>query len=141
MACLTLVRRIKASPSTLFDYVVTADGIAQWWGPDAGPVLSSVSDSRVGGHYALRFRTLNGTECETSGEFLEITRPERVRMTWQGAGDTDASLIEISLRGVPEGTEFTFTQSKLPDEKTACGHEKAWSGSLDKLEAVVKTKM
>ena len=40
MTSLTLVRRIKARPSVLFDLLVTADGIAQWWGPDAGPVSS-----------------------------------------------------------------------------------------------------
>jgi hypothetical protein len=31
--------------------------------------------------------------------------------------------------------ELTFTQTHLPDEKTARGHEKGWTGSLDKLEA------
>jgi uncharacterized protein YndB with AHSA1/START domain len=39
MTSLTLVRRIKARPSVVFDAVTTAAGIAQWWGPDAGPVL------------------------------------------------------------------------------------------------------
>ena len=134
MASLTIVRTIKVEPSTVFDFLVTAAGIAQWWGPDAGPVLSSSSDPQVGGHFLLRFRTLNGTECETSGEFLEVTRPDRVRMTWLWAGDTEASLIEIVLRGVSEGTEVTFIHSQLPDEKTARGHEKGWNGSLDKLE-------
>jgi uncharacterized protein YndB with AHSA1/START domain len=136
MTSLTLVRRIKARPSVLFDLLVTAEGISQWWGPDAGPVLFAKSDPRVGGRYQLRFRRLVGDEFETSGEFLEVTPPERVRMTWQWAGDTESSLIEMVLRPIPEGTELTFTQSRLPDEATARGHEKGWSGSLDKLEAL-----
>jgi uncharacterized protein YndB with AHSA1/START domain len=57
-------------------------------------------------------------------------------MTWLWAGDTEASLIEMVLRPVPEGTELTFTHSRLPDEATARAHEKGWSGSLDKLEAL-----
>jgi len=81
MTSVTLVRRIKARPSILFDLLVTAEGIARWWGPDAGPVLLSESDPRVGGRFRLRFRRLVGDEYETSGEFLEITPPKRVRMT------------------------------------------------------------
>jgi uncharacterized protein YndB with AHSA1/START domain len=135
MTSLTLVRRIKARPPIVFDLVTTAEGIAKWWGPDSGPVLFAKSDPRVGGHYRLRFRTLGGIECETTGEFLEVTRHERVRMTWRWLDDADASLIEMVLRPVPEGTELTFTQSRLPDEATARGHEKGWNGSLDKLEA------
>lgn len=140
MTSLTLVRRIKARPSVVFDLVTTAEGIAQWWGPDAGPVLFSQSDPRVGGRYRLRFRRLVGDEFETSGEFLEVTKPERVRMTWQWAGDADSSLIEMTLREIPEGTELTFTQSRFPDDATARGHEKGWSGSLDKLEALFNSK-
>lgn len=136
MTSLTLVRRIKARPSILFDLLVTAEGIAQWWGPDAGPVVMAEADPRAGGRYQLRFRMLRGSEHEVAGEFLEVTPPERVRMTWQWAGDTDSSLIEMTLRPIPEGTELTFTQSRLPDEATARGHEKGWSGSLDKLAAL-----
>ena len=98
MTSLTLVRRIKARPSVVFDLLVTAEGIAQWWGPDAGPVLLSESDPRVGGRFRLRFRRLVGDEYETSGEFLEVTKPQRVRMTWRWEGDTESSLIEMTLR-------------------------------------------
>jgi uncharacterized protein YndB with AHSA1/START domain len=136
MTSLTLVRLIKARPQIVFDLVVTAEGIAQWWGPDAGPVVLAQSDPRVGGRFQLRFRMLDGNEYETTGEFLEVTRPERVRMTWRWEGDTDESLIEMVLRPVADGTELTFTHSRLPDEETARGHEKGWSGSLDKLAAL-----
>lgn len=137
MTSLTLVRRIKARPDIVFDAVVTAQGIAQWWGPDAGPVVIAESDPRAGGRFRVRFRMLNGSEHETTGEFLEVTRPERVRMTWRWADateDTEASLIEIVLRAVAEGTELTFTHARLPDEATRDGHRKGWNGSLDKLE-------
>jgi uncharacterized protein YndB with AHSA1/START domain len=143
MTSLTLVRRIKARPQIVFDAVTTAEGIAQWWGPDAGPVLLSESDPRVGGRYRLRFRTLKGTEHETSGEFLEIVRPERVVMSWRWKGgeeDPGESRIEIRLRSVPEGTELTFTHAQLHDEDSARGHEEGWTGSLDKLETYFARK-
>jgi uncharacterized protein YndB with AHSA1/START domain len=143
MTSLSLVRRIRARPAIVFDAVTSAEGIAQWWGPDAGPVLLSESDPRVGGRYRLRFRMLDGTEHESSGEFLEIVRPEHVAMSWRWEGgmeDLGESRVEIRLRAIPEGTELTFTHAQLHDEETRRSHENGWTGSLDKLEARFATR-
>ncbi len=138
MTSLTLVRRIKARPSIVFDAVTAAEGIAQWWGPDAGPVLVAEADVRVGGHFRVRFRTLDGGEHESQGEYLELVKPERVVFSWRWTGgqeDPGISRVEINLRAIPEGTELTFTHSQLHDEETRRTHEAGWTGSLDKLEA------
>ena len=138
MKSLTLVRSIKARPSIVFDAVTTAEGIAQWWGPDAGPVLIAEADPREGGRYRVRFRLLDGTEHECSGEYLVVARPERVVMSWRWKGgqeDPNESRVEIALKAVAEGTEITFTHSLLHDDETRRSHEEGWTGSLDKLEA------
>ncbi len=138
MTSLTLVRRIKARPQIVFEAVTTAEGIAGWWGPDAGPVLLSESDPRVGGRYRVRFRMLDNTEHESSGEFLEIMPPERVVLSWRWKGgleDPGESRIEITLKAIPGGTELTLTHSRLHDAETRGSHEAGWTGSLDKLEA------
>jgi uncharacterized protein YndB with AHSA1/START domain len=139
MTSLTLVRRIKARPQIVFDAVTTAEGITHWWGPDAGPVLVAESDPRVGGRYRVRFlRVLDSTEYESSGEFLEVVRPERVVMSWRwkgGVPDPGESRVEITLKAVPEGTELTFVHSQLRDEEMSRSHEEGWAGALDKLEA------
>ena len=49
MTSLTLVRRIRARPSIVFDALTTPEGITCWWGPDDGPVLLAETDLRVGG--------------------------------------------------------------------------------------------
>ena len=142
MTSLTLVRRIKARPQIVFDAMTTAEGIARWWGPDAGPVLVSESDPRAGGRYRVRFRLLDLTEHECSGEFLEVVRPERVVMSWRwrgGAEDPGESRVEIRLRAVPEGTEVTFTHALLVDEASRQSHEEGWTGALNKLEALFAT--
>lgn len=138
MTSLTLVRRIKARPQIVFDAVTTAEGIAQWWGPDAGPVIVAEADPRVGGQYRVRFRMLDNSEHESSGEFLEVVRPQRVVMSWRwrgGAEDPAESRVEIVLKAIPEGTELTFTHSKLHSEESRRSHEDGWTGSLDKLQA------
>jgi uncharacterized protein YndB with AHSA1/START domain len=136
MTSLTLVRRIAARPSIVFDVLTTPEGIASWWGPDGGPVLVAETDPRVGGRFRVRFRTLDGSEHESSGEYLEIVSPERLSMSWRwtgGAEDPGESLLEIRLRAVAEGTELTLTHSRLHEESRR-GHEEGWAGALDKLE-------
>jgi uncharacterized protein YndB with AHSA1/START domain len=83
MTSLTLVRRIAARPSIVFDALTTPEGIACWWGPDAGPVLLAETDIRVGGRFRVRFRMLDGSEHESSGEYVEIVKPERLVMSWR----------------------------------------------------------
>jgi uncharacterized protein YndB with AHSA1/START domain len=141
---LTLVRRIRARPQIVFDAVTTAEGIAQWWGPDAGPVLLAEVDPRVGGRYRVRFlRMLDRTEYESSGEFLEIIPPERVLMSWRwkdGVPDPGESRVEITLRAFAGGTELTFVHSQLSDEAARRSHEAGWTGALDKLEALFSAR-
>jgi uncharacterized protein YndB with AHSA1/START domain len=137
MTSLTIVRRIRARPSLVFDALTTPEGIASWWGPDDGPVLLAETDVRVGGRYRVRFRMHDGTEHESSGEYLEVVRPKRLAMSWRWAGgreDPGESLVEIDLRAIAEGTELTFTHSRLHDEETRRSHEEGWNGALDKLE-------
>lgn len=112
MTSLTLVRRIAARPPIVFDALTTADGIACWWGPDAGPVLLAETDIRIGGHFRVRFRMLDDGEPEEAGE---------------------VSRVEIDLRPIDTGTELTFTHSRLRTEASRSSHRQGWNGALDKL--------
>jgi uncharacterized protein YndB with AHSA1/START domain len=139
MNSVTLVRRIRARPSIVFEALTTAEGIAHWWGPDAGPVLLAETDVRVGGRFRVRFRMLDGREHESTGEYLEVAEPKRLVMSWQWttggepdeAGET--SRIEINLKPVDSGTEITFIHERLKTEASRTSHEKGWALALDKL--------
>jgi uncharacterized protein YndB with AHSA1/START domain len=135
MTSLTLVRRIAARPSIVFDALTTPEGIVQWWGPDDGPVLIAETDVRVGGRFRIRFRMRDGSEHESSGEYLEVRSPERLAMSWRWLGDEDAkeSRLEFELRAVAGGTELILTHSALASAQTRRSHEHGWSGALDKL--------
>jgi uncharacterized protein YndB with AHSA1/START domain len=45
-------------------------------------VLVAETDPQVGG----RFRMLDGSEHESSGEYLEVVKPERLSMSWRWTG-------------------------------------------------------
>jgi uncharacterized protein YndB with AHSA1/START domain len=139
MTNLTLVRRIAARPSIVFDALTTVEGVAAWWGPDDLPVVRAEIDARVGGAYRVGFRTLDGGEHEAFGEFLEVVRPKRLAMSWRYAfgGEPEeldrTSRIEIALRPIDTGTELTFTHADLRNETSRLSHERGWTGSLAKL--------
>ena len=139
MTSLTLVRRIAARPSILFDAMTKPEGIARWWGPDDGPVLIAETDVRPGGRFRVRFRMLDGTEHESTGEYIEVVRPTRLVMSWRWThggdpGEAGEELrVEIDLRPVDSGSELTFTHSRLQNDATRDSHAWGWNGALDKL--------
>jgi uncharacterized protein YndB with AHSA1/START domain len=147
MISVTLVRRIRARPSIVFDALTTPEGIAQWWGPDAGPVLLAETDVRIGGRFRVRFRLLDGTEHESTGEYLEVIESKRLVMSWNwtSGGEPEeageASRIEIDLKRIEIGTELTFTHACLRTQASRASHEQGWAGALDKLVSLFATKL
>jgi uncharacterized protein YndB with AHSA1/START domain len=139
MNSITLVRRINARPSIVFEAMTTAEGIASWWGPDDVPVVHVHVDARVGGAYRVRFRTLDGREHEAYGTFLELAAPRRIVMTWNYAlgGEPEehdrTSRIEIDLVPFDGGTDLRFTHADLASDASELSHARGWTGSLDKL--------
>src|SRR5262249_24052004 len=54
MTAATLIRRIAARREIVFEALVTAEGIASWYGPADVPAISAASDPRVGGRFEAR---------------------------------------------------------------------------------------
>lgn len=144
MNSITLVRRIKARPSIVFDALTTAEGIREWWGPEEVPVVLVQAEPKVGGAYRVRFRTLDGREHEAYGTFLELAAPRRIVMSWNYAfgGEADehgrTSRIEIDLTPVDGGTHLTFRHGELASDASELSHAWGWNGSLDKLVRYVE---
>jgi uncharacterized protein YndB with AHSA1/START domain len=136
MTSLTLVRRIAARPSIVFEALTTADGIAAWWGPVE-------IEARVGGAYRVRFRTEDGREHEVCGECLEVIEPVRLVMSyrWALGGEPEefgrVSRIEFVLRPIEGGTELTFTHADLKNAASQTAHGRGWTGALARLERYV----
>jgi uncharacterized protein YndB with AHSA1/START domain len=142
MKSLTLVRRIAARPSIVFEAMTTAEGVAAWFGPDDLPVVRAEMDPRVGGAYRVHFRSLDGQDGhdhEACGEFLELVPPRRIVMSWSWAfggvpeerGRT--SRIEIDLTPSGDTTVLTFTHTDLWNETSQKSHTGGWTGALNKL--------
>jgi uncharacterized protein YndB with AHSA1/START domain len=136
---LTLVRQIKARPSIVYAAFTLPEQIAEWWGPDAGPVLISEADVRVGGRFRVRFRMLDGDEQESSGEYLEVVPNERLVFSWRWVSSADhESRVTVEIRPTADGTELTFTHAQLASEAAVISHRGGWTGALDKLERLLE---
>lgn len=139
MTSITLVRRIAARPSIVFEALTTADGVAAWWGPDDLPAIVTEVDAQVGGAFRIRFPTTDGEEHEALGEYLEVAPPRRLVMTWrwfEGGVEEERdglSRIEFDLRPIDGGVELTVTHADLRNERSAAIHEGGWVGSLARL--------
>jgi uncharacterized protein YndB with AHSA1/START domain len=139
MTSLSLVRRIRARPSLIFEALTRPEELSTWWGPDAGPVLFAEADARVGGRFRVRFRMLDGSEHECTGEYLEVVPPRRLAMSWEWIDGGEpretgrVSRLEFDLRPIGEETELTLTHADLVDETSRASHEQGWTGSIDKL--------
>jgi uncharacterized protein YndB with AHSA1/START domain len=144
MTSLTLVRRVAARPSIVFEAMTTNEGIAAWFGPDDLPVTYAHMDARVGGAYRVRFQTLDGGDHEVCGEFLEFVPPRRIVMSyrWTLGGEPQerdrTSRVEVELRPIEGGTEITFTHAALWDEASTKSHTRGWTGALGKLVRYVE---
>jgi uncharacterized protein YndB with AHSA1/START domain len=142
MSSLTIVKTIAARPEIVFDAMIEPEGLKTWIGPDDGPVLIAESDGRIGGKFRLRFKMLDESEHEATGEYLVVERPSKLAMTWQWQNHEDRTIsrIDVALRAVGQGTELTFTHSQLPNDEEREGHRKGWNGALEKLARVLEAR-
>jgi uncharacterized protein YndB with AHSA1/START domain len=122
---------IKASPETIFPYLVDSDKLVQWMGTEAS------LDAVPGGE----FRVLCGGVNPSAGEFLEVVPDQKVVFTfgWDlpghpiPAGSTE---VEITLTAEGEQTLLRLTHRGLPDD-AASDHVNGWNYYLGRLEKVI----
>src|SRR6478735_6459330 len=120
---LTLKRRINAPPAKIFAAWTDPEKLAQWFGP-ADTVAGSASaelDVKVGGRFRVRFRTENGEQHEVGGAYREVTPDQE-------------SLVTVALRPDGAATVLTLTHEQFFDQAARDGHERGWTGTLDRLE-------
>jgi uncharacterized protein YndB with AHSA1/START domain len=122
---------IKASPATIFPYLVDPDLFIQWMGTEV------TIDARPGG----QFRALCSGTHPGAGEFLEVVANEKVVFTfgWDEpdhpipAGSTE---VEITLTPVGNDTLVRLVQRGLPADAVS-DHEHGWNYYLGRLDKVV----
>lgn len=132
---LHLTRRFKAPRERVFAAFASLDALKLWLGPGECGVVGGTLDFRVGGSYRLQMKTPMG-DAELTGNYREITPPERLVYTWQWVEDgAPETVIIIEFIAVGSETELRLTHSGFAASDSQGRHEQGWNGSFDKLDA------
>ena len=135
---LTLKRRLNAAPEKVYAAWTEPEKLAKWFGPSE-TIDGSVSaelNVRVGSRFRVSFKTVDGERHEVGGVYQEVVPNERLVFSWAWHSTPEReSLVTISLRAEGDGTMLTLTHEKFFDEAARTGHQRGWTGTLDKLEA------
>jgi uncharacterized protein YndB with AHSA1/START domain len=135
---LTLKRRLHAPPQKVYEAWTDPAKLVRWFGP-AQTVPGSVQaelDVRVGGRFRASFKAADGEYHEVGGVYREVAPGERLQFTWAWHTTPEReSLVTVTLKPDGEGTLLTLHHEQFFDEAARDGHERGWSGTLDKLEA------
>jgi uncharacterized protein YndB with AHSA1/START domain len=95
-------------------------------------------DVRVGGRFRVNFKTDNGEQHEVGGVYREVVPNEKLVFSWAWHTTPEReSLVTVSMRADGDGTLFTLHHEQFFDQAARDGHQRGWSGTMDKLERYV----
>jgi uncharacterized protein YndB with AHSA1/START domain len=123
---------ISASPEHVFTFFTDPARMLRWIG------TAVELDPRPGG----LFRVMpNGVDVIV-GKFLELTPPSRVVFTWgfEGSGQAlpaGASIVEVTLRAVPGGTEVRLVHRSLPEDMIE-RHDFGWQHYIARIASAAE---
>jgi uncharacterized protein YndB with AHSA1/START domain len=136
---LTLRRRLNAPPALVYAAWVRPEQLARWFGP-AQTIQDSVTarmDVRVGGGFRIGFRTDDGDYHEVAGTYREVVENSRLVFTWAWHTTPEReSLVTVSITGDAGQSTLTLQHERFFDDAARAGHERGWTGTLDKLQAL-----
>jgi uncharacterized protein YndB with AHSA1/START domain len=141
-SALRLERTFNAPAEAVFAAWTSAEVLRRWWpaGADWETPVAEV-DVRVGGRLRLVMRSPDGEEFGGSGEYLEITPPDRLVFTWTWdghEGHEGTQLVEVEFREQEDGTTtVVLTNRGLRDEQSRRSHREGWEASFDNLDRVL----
>ena len=134
---LTLKRRIKAPPAQVYAAWADPKKIVHWFGPTdttEGSVQADM-DVRVGGKYQISFRGKDGEYHQVGGVYREVVPGSRLVFTWAWHTTPEReSLVTITVAPDGDGTLFTLHHEQFLDQQARDGHERGWTGTIEKLD-------
>jgi uncharacterized protein YndB with AHSA1/START domain len=133
-----IIRRTFAAPRELvFRAWTEPQLLAQWSCPRGFTFTEHSAELRVGGAFAVRMRSPEGTEHRLRGVYREIIPPERLVFThfWVDEHGTPGpeTLVTVMLAEHAGRTEMTFHQGIFASVGAREGHEQGWVSCFGRL--------
>jgi uncharacterized protein YndB with AHSA1/START domain len=137
---LTITRHYAVAPEKVWRAWTEPQALSRWFGPaDTESVTSADLDVRVGGQYAIAFRTADGQEHRVSGVYQEVVPPRRLSFTWAWQSTPDrVSFVAIEFEAKDAGCELRFRHDRFFDQQARDNHERGWTGTFTKLDEFLR---
>lgn len=126
-------RVIKAGRDEVFEAFTDPEILTRWFYPFEGWRVEVKNALEVGGAYSMVMFEPGGAKYEHTGEYKELSAPERLVFTWNSEF-AQGTVVTVTLAEVEGGTEVTITHDLLPTEKMREDHRKGWTGCLGNLD-------
>jgi uncharacterized protein YndB with AHSA1/START domain len=141
---LVTIRAFDAPRELLWEAWTSSEHLPNWLlGPERWTMPVCESDLRVGGAWHFVWRQEDGTEMGMSGEYREISPPERLVSTQSWGGEWPETLNTLVFTQDGERTIVTQTilypSLETRDAAIATGMQKGMDAGFDRLDAYVRT--
>lgn len=135
---LELDRTFAASPERVFAAWTQPEELKQWFAPSPdtkNPVVDV--DLRVGGRYRIVMESPTGDRYTVSGEFKEVSRPDKLAYTWSWEHEPkEETLVTVTFHAAPgQGTRMKLVHERFATEESRNKHEEGWTGCLVRLSS------
>ena len=136
MTSIELTRVIAADRERVWRAFTDPAEFVAWFWPQRFRSTGDV-DARVGGRWSITSPVVG---MGASGVFAAVEEPERLVFTWRWDGDSEETLVTVTLLAADGGgTALTVLHERFDDAGQAESHAQGWSDCLDRLDYLQTT--
>ncbi|MBE9560733.1 MAG: SRPBCC domain-containing protein [Proteobacteria bacterium] len=132
---LNVSKTIHAPIEKVFDAWLNPELLAQFILPMPGmPQPKVENEAQQGGSFTIVMQ-VGDDKIPHTGEYLEISRPDKLVFSWLSPCSTDGSQVTIDFKVVDSSTtDVKLTHIRFIDEETRADHEGGWTNILEMLD-------
>jgi uncharacterized protein YndB with AHSA1/START domain len=131
-------RVMRAPRSRVYRAFLDPELVARWWAPMDSVVATATVDERVGGVHRIEMLTATGEPHMFDAVIQELVPDERIVLVFKFAPDAEETLLTVTFRDAPGGTEVLLDHQNVTAEGPLNEQsvDAGWSSVLDKLEGI-----
>ena len=135
---LTVSKTIHAPIENVFDAWLDPEMLKQLILPMPGMPQPEVdNDPQQGGSFTIIMH-VGEDKIPHSGQYLEVSRPNRLVFSWLSPFSIDGSTVTIDFSEIDDGTtNVQLTHVKFIDEEARSDHESGWTNILETLNDIL----
>ncbi len=123
---ISVTRLVAASATRTFDALTKPADLSRWF------TRGAQANIEAGGSYS--------NQDGDRGRFLAVSRPKRLRMSWENAKHAPGTIVEFTIDPAPGGkARAGVTHSRLATRRDAEKMKNGWSWAFDSLRSYLET--